>query len=509
MPRTKSTAAVSARQSATKKPVAKTIRPRKKTKSVLVDVIEDEPLAGDSAWLEPEDENLKKEADLKKEKNIKKIEAAANSGSPINARASNEDIDSQKKFYRGLAQELKVKGEPEVSESKTRPERSVGLYRRLVIKFVCLVLILAGIVAYFSFSELTVSLNLKGENINDSLLLKVVSPSASSTIATASSTLLASDQTDPRELVSGTIQDLKVKAVKTYPATGETYLGEDISGQVNIINNYNKSQALVATTRILSPDNKLFRIKDAVNVPAGGQVAVAIYTDKPTADMAISPATFTIPGLWAGLQDKIYAQSDTAFTYQQKVKKYVNSSDLDQAAQDINNTLMADAKSQLDTSIATSGNWLYTNNNPATITMDAKINDKVDQFTAQAAGEIVAVSFNKDQAAKLAQAKLNLLVPDDKELTDFNPANIIYSLDNYDPISQTATIKATFTGTMILKGNSEVINPEQLVNLTADQIGVYLKSQSEIQSFNLKFSPYFMNRAPSLVDRIKIIINKN
>ena len=372
--------------------------------------------------------------------------------------------------------------------------------------------------AYFSFSELTVTLNLKGENINDSLLLKVVGAAASSTSLTASTSLTSlissstssvTDQTDPRELVDGTIQDLKVKALKTYPATGETYLGEDIIGQVNIINNYNKSQALIATTRLLSPDNKLFRIKNAVNVPAGGQVAVAIYADKPTADMAISPTTFTIPGLWAGLQDKIYAQSDAAFTYQQKVKKYVNSSDLDQAAQDINNTLMTNAKAQLDPSLAASGSWLYTSNNPATVTMNAKINDQVDQFTAQAVGEIVAVSFNKDQAAKLAEAKLNLLVPDDKELSDFNPADLIYSLDNYDPVSQTATIKATFTGTMILKSDSEVINPEQLVNLTADQIGVYLKSQSEIQSFNLKFFPYFINRAPSLVDRIKIIINKN
>jgi hypothetical protein len=352
-----------------------------------------------------------------------------------------------------------------------------------------------------------VTLKLKGEDLNDNLLLSV--SAATSTPAATSTSLLTAAPTDPREPVSGTIQIISASATKTYAATGETYLGEDIVGQVNIINNYNKDQALVAKTRLLSPDNKLFRIKNAVNVPAGGQVAVAIYTDKPTSDLAIAPTTFTIPGLWAGLQDKIFAKSDTAFVYQQKVKKYVTASDLDQATQDINNAVLNNAKAQISSTLATSTNWLYTSVNPATVAMSAKIGSQVDQFNAQATGQIIAISFDQTAAAKLAAAKLNLLIPDDKELTNFDPANISYTLDNYDPITKSATIKAVFSGTMILKSDSQVINPEQLVNLTADQVGTYLNSQPEIQSYTLKFFPSFLKRAPSLVDRIKIVVSKD
>jgi len=62
---------------------------------------------------------------------------------------------------------------------------------------------------------------------------------------------------------------------------------------------------------------------------------------------------------------------------------------------------------------------------------------------------------------------------------------------------------------MILTSDSNVINPAQLVNLTADQIGTYLKSQPEVNGYTLNFFPSFIKRAPSLVDRIKVNINKN
>jgi len=490
MSKVKSVAAPVGRKklSADKKLGIRTIRPKKKVKSILVDVIEDEPLEMESVWSEspgkPEKDN--------------KI-----------THESLDNIDRQKKFFSDLVSEMKTKdprtakGEKEKTAGMTK--RSVGLYRRLVIKFVILVLILAAVVAYFSFSKLTIAVNLKGEAVNDNLLLKIVDNKATPATSTA---LIAADQFDPRETINGTIKEIKTNIEKTYPATGETYLGEAIVGQVKIINNYNKSQALVATTRILSPDNKLFRLKNAVNVPAGGEVTVDIYAEKPTPDLAIEPTTFTIPGLWLGLQDKIYAQSTEKFNYSQKVKKYVNASDLERAAKDINDTLLKTAKAEAAAGL-TSNNWFYLTPQSPTITIDAKVGSPKEEFIAKASGEIVAVSFSKDEAAKLAAAKLNLIIPDDKELSEFKPENITYSLENYDPASGTATVKAVFAGTMILKSDAEVINPQQLVNLTAAQIETYLKDQPEIKDYKLTFSPAFIKKAPSLVDRIKIVINKD
>jgi hypothetical protein len=62
---------------------------------------------------------------------------------------------------------------------------------------------------------------------------------------------------------------------------------------------------------------------------------------------------------------------------------------------------------------------------------------------------------------------------------------------------------------MILKANSSIISPESLEGLTAKQISTYLDNQSEVSSYDLEFSPSFIKRAPYLIDRIQIIINKN
>ncbi|MDP2944428.1 MAG: hypothetical protein Q8N57_02535 [bacterium] len=492
MPRTKSAPADSAikKPRPEKKTVVRTIHPRKRTKSVLVDVIEDEPLA-EAGW--PEYRPAKTGETEKKSGRVK-------SGSELNG-----EIDNQKKYFSDLARSFKDAAGSGAASRKdksgaggTVKPRSVGLYRRLVIKFIILVGLLALAVFYFSFSKLTVLLSLKGESISDTLLLKITD--ANLTKATTSSALVLLN--DPREEISGVIKEINAAVTKTYPASGETYLGEDIVGRVRLINNSPKSQTLVATTRLLSPDNKLFRIKNAVNIPAGGEVAADIYADKPAVEMAIKPTTFTIPGLWLGLQDKIYAQSDVAFVFSKQVRKYVTSGDLEAASKDINAALTEAAKKQ---AVATgTDDWLYLVSELATVTINAKAGDKKEEFTASAGNKIIAVSFSKATAAKLAAAKFNLIIPDNKELSEFKPENIVYSFDNYDSASGSATVKAAFNGTMILKSDSDVINPEQLVNLSAEQIGTYLKNQNEIKDYELKFSPAFIKKAPSLVDRIKI-----
>ncbi len=452
---------------------------------MLVDVIEDEETSDYSGWSE-EAPILDREE--KTERVTKK------------SIALEEEIDQQKKFYGSLASKVKHDDSQEDAHPRS-PKRRVGLYRRLLIKFILLLGVIFLVIAYFSFSKLTITLHLKGESLSSNLLLKV----ASSTPDVSSAASLTS--TDPREDISGSVKVMSVTATETYPATGETSIGDEVSGRVRIINNYNKNQALVATTRLLSSDGKLFRIKEAVTIPAGGETVVDIYADKPTADMAISPSSFTIPGLWAGLQDKIYARSDEAFVFSKKVQKHVNSSDLEAAARDINTRLLEKAKSQAEGDDGQ--DWLYQLEGSPSVELGAKLGDKKDSFTATATGKVIAVYFDKEQAGALAQAKLNLAIPDDKELTEFNPERIAYSFESYDEATGSATIKAVFNATMILKQGASFVDSRQLVNLTGDQIASYLRDRPEVKEFELKFSPSMIKRAPSLADRIEITINKD
>ncbi len=166
---------------------------------------------------------------------------------------------------------------------------------------------------------------------------------------------------------------------------------------------------------------------------------------------------------------------------------------------------MNDAASSTDKN----SNWLYSVGDGAKITYDAKAGDMKESFNVKAQGDIIGISFSKEDAAKLVGAKLKLLIPDDKELIEFKSENIVYTLDAYDPITNTATVKASFSGTMALKADATVINRDQLVNLTKAQIDNYLKDFPGIMSYKLSFFPSFIQRAPNLVDRINITIKKD
>jgi hypothetical protein len=76
--------------------------------------------------------------------------------------------------------------------------------------------------------------------------------------------------------------------------------------KIIIYNNYEKDQFLVSTTRVIAPDNKIFRISNTVTVPANSSAAVDLYSDDGYDFDYLKNSKFTIPGLRVGLQDDIY-----------------------------------------------------------------------------------------------------------------------------------------------------------------------------------------------------------
>lgn len=485
----------------------KDVKTVKKAKPVIIDVISDDlGIKGDENFFS--DASL--ESQEKKVEQIKlnnQIESVDHNlpAENVDWNLPEEEIDRQKQFFSDLVSDMKKRKNANIdldvddsskAHSQKIPKKSLNLYKRLAWNFLILVGFLAAVVIYFSFAKLTILITPQVEAMNDVLFLRVNSDTQPTETRVA----------DVREQISGSINELELFVEKTYLATGEEFLGEEVSGRVTIINNNNKEQALVATTRLLTPDGKLFRIKDGVSVPAGGRVEVEVYADKISADMAIGPTRFTIPGLWVGLQDKIYAESKEAFNYKQKVQKYIKASDIQLANSEAASLLLNKAR-ELKPLRAQDG-LLYQIIDPLEVKISAKSGDKQDNFVMEARAQVVIVSFSKEEVERLAKAKLNLLIPDDKELLQIKPENITYVLEAFSNQDQTATVKASFSGLMILKGNAEVIDREKLKQLTADQISTYLKDFPEIGEYELKFQPSFIKRAPYLVDRIEIKIKK-
>jgi hypothetical protein len=472
-----------------------------KSKKIAVDVIADDnfldseeindSLPSFSSW-----PNLEKQTDdsFPKMSNFKTEAIESPEEESETEDVEDEQYDKQKKFFAEWANSVA----PQAGEEKPKlaPGKSLGLYRRMAVKFIIATAVLLVCIFYFFFSKLTISITPQSELINDSFSFIVGSNSTSTEEVDASA----------EKKILGVVKEITVTAEKTYPTSGEEVIGgETVNGQVTIINKYNKAQPLVVKTRLLSPDGKQFRIKNSVNVPAGGEVVVDIYADEPSAESALAANTrFTIPGLWAGLQNQIYAENKQDFSYQTEVKHTLQQKDIDLANKDILDVLNLKAKSEIEN--ADQNNIMVYGDVADSLinNIDAKLGEEKAQFTATASKKVVVVTFSKEEVAKMAEARLSLLVPDDKQLADFDGNQITYNLEDYNADSQLATIKAYFGSSMFLKSDSSLLDRKKMVGLNRKQISQYLDSFPEIKSYELKFSPSFISSAPNLPHKIKV-----
>jgi len=373
--------------------------------------------------------------------------------------------------------------------------KSINLYRRIALSFVFLTVVLLAIILYFSFVRLTIVLIPSQERISNNLIVDIYNKANQ-------------DMPQTKALV-GAVENIIISDEKVYSASGAEIIGEEVTGKVTIINEHTKNQPLVATTRLLSPDNKLFRTKKTINVPAGGSIEVEIYADETKPEMAIGPTKFIIPGLRANIQDKIYAQSQAKLSYVKQVKKYIEQSDIDMAVKDLKNRLLEKAAKEIGDSYKGYDKVIYNiDENTVSVDVDGKVGEEKDDFKVKINAEVTVVAFSGETISNMAEEKLISIIPSYKELINFKPDEITYNLNNVNTAQGVATVSASFEGQMIIQEDAEIIDRDKIVGLTREQLEDYLESFREIDGFEIRFSPSFVDKVPNLVDRIKIEVKK-
>jgi len=391
---------------------------------------------------------------------------------------------------------LKENKTNKIKKTKKKKSKSISLYRRIASFFIFLTIILIGFVSYFSFVSLTIYVSPDEERISDKLSVTVYNAGKKDVDFSSN------------KYIKGVVEQIPIREEKMYEATGANIIEESVEGKVRIVNKSNKNQPLITNTRVLADSGKLFRIKRNIVVPAGGEVEVEIKTDEPSKEMAIAPTHFIIPGLWAGLQSKVYAESDESFVYRAKTEKFVQQSDIDRGIKDLKDILMQKAKDNFGTEYRGYDKIIYAlDRNSTKIELDVEVGDKVDKFKVSVDSIVNIVGVKKSEIGEVAKIKLTTATPSNKKIIKFDDKNIDYNLGNYNFDAGVATMEITFSGIMTLSDVSKSINKEKIVGLKEDQLKDYLTNLNKFNDFRVVFSPSFIKTAPTLIDRIKIKID--
>ncbi|MFA6170944.1 MAG: hypothetical protein WCW77_01825 [Patescibacteria group bacterium] len=424
---------------------------------------------------------------------------------PIFPKEGGRSIDALKEF----SKDRNEKKEPEdylakakeviarnAGERKSGQPPKLGLYKKIAYSFILLVLVLLGVVFYFSFVKIKIVIVPSQEEITDSLTFKVVGGQPS-------------NPGNGGAAIGGALDEFNVAGEEKIEATGEKVISEEVQGKVIVYNSYIKNQPLVASTRLLSSDGKLFRTKETVNVPAGGNIAVDVYADKSDSTMVIGPSKFTIPGLWAGLQDKIYAESKEPMSYKKNSKKFVKEEDIQNGINKVKESLAAKALAEARAKYPQYDQILLKiDDNAIKKEIDAMANEEKDSFTVKLETAAEMAGFMESESASLVKDRFSLTIPAGKELVSFNGDGFKYELVNIDAAAGRAEVKAEFSGKVAVKDLSKILDPKDLAGLSKAQLEEYLKSKEGIADYEIKFSPSFVKRVPAMLDRIEIEVMK-
>jgi len=372
---------------------------------------------------------------------------------------------------------------------KQRPP-AVRLYRRIAFTFIVLTIALLGLVAYLSFVKADIKIYTDGTVVETDFNIDVV------------------EEKPGVNQVEGRFDERTYEKSKELQPSGEgvTELAK-AGGEVTVINNYSSDQPLVATTRLLAPDGKLYRIDETVNVPAGGRVTVMARADEEGPEYEIGPTTFTIPGLWAGLQDKIYAESSAPMTGGTITKSVVSESDLERAENDLAAEIFNTAKEEMtranvDPRFA-EGVFTY---EIAEKISDTRPGEETDNFNIKIVMKVIGAFYNPAQMNNVMIAKIEEAAGPGYVVGEVDKENSTVAIKSYDADAKVANFDAHAVASALIKESSDSLKKERLTGLKVREAEIYLMGLPEVNGVEIDMHPFWVKRLPKLEDHIEFII---
>lgn len=364
-----------------------------------------------------------------------------------------------------------------------------NIYSKIVGFFLFLTIAAIFVILHFALSKVTITIKNQTGTKEGSVLVELRPESEAG---------LGSD------MLIGKIISTEIELEVSVPSGQEVVESDKAGGYVTIYNNYSQNQILINTTRLLSPDEKLFRITQRVEIPAGGQVEIWAEADEPGQEMVTEATTFIIPGLWEGLQDKIYAETKEGMKLQSVPRYIVTQENLTQAREKIieqaTSQAIATINNLLPESLAIGPERLYFDFETIS---SSQLGDSTAETTIKEKVKASALVFAEDDLYNIAKTKFAKEVDSDESLLKFDPIDNNYNIIEIDLEKERAVLEVNLSASISASPDVLGIDKEELIGLDEAGIKEYLK-QLKIEDAQIKFFPAWISKAPNIKDHIII-----
>jgi len=368
------------------------------------------------------------------------------------------------------------------------PQPSIAMYRRIVTGFLVLTALCVGLVAYVVLARATVIVLSKQEKAQADFVIDVA-------------------EKPTQGEVPGLVFEESETVSQSFPGTSVVKVDVPAEGRVKIGSSLFRNQTLVATTRLLTPDGVLFRIRETVVVPAGGSVEVDAFADVPGPTGNVGNVSFTIPGLNADAQRFFTVVTVTPMDGGLKDVRMVTQTDVDAAASVLGEKLKASLSAKLRTRAEenglVAGGEIIDYETTKKLT-DVPVGTEQATFSLTLSLKATGVLYDESRFSDQIRAKIKDKLPHDRKLLSVEEASVTKEIEKTDLVAGRANIRVTASGISVLSPDSPGLDREKLVGVSVDAAKAYLESVEGVSSASVKVSPLWTGRMPNVADHITV-----
>ncbi|MBI4363684.1 MAG: baseplate J/gp47 family protein [Candidatus Doudnabacteria bacterium] len=302
--------------------------------------------------------------------------------------------------------------------------------------------------------------------------------------------------TIPAELISREVSD-----TKTFTTTGTQISGTKATGAVTIYNNTSTTLRLRAVTTTLSANGKNFRFTADVSgiKPNGTTGPVAIEASEPGDSYNLAANTrLEIINSALGNRD-VYAMNEAALAGgTSNGVKIFSQEDFDRAVVSMTEQLLAKVQEDLSATILPSGS----NVEVLAKTASKEVGVEAESFDFTMIGRIRALVYKKDNLTSVMTENINSILSSDKYLLN-SKDEIRAQFKSVDLAAGKGVLNVHFETTVAYKIDTTGLS-RLLAGKTGPQIRDILLTKPEIDRVDVKFSPFWVNKAPRFNGKIRI-----
>ena len=314
----------------------------------------------------------------------------------------------------------------------------------------------------------------------------------------------------------GKISERTEEITQKFPSSDKALIKKRAEGIIRVYNGYSISpQVLIATTRFVSADGKLFRTPTRVTIPGGhyergrlvpGFLDVKVKADQPGEENNIGPTTFSIPG-FAGTARfaKIYGKSFQPMTggeIREVVR--VSQEDLDRAKRILNEKAAETCSVALKAETTPEFDFLKEAIETETLesSADVEVGTEIEEFNFQVKVRCRALVFKIEDIRNFAINLIAAQVAENKIVVP-ESLKINYLLERVDLKKGRMVLSLSLTA-YVYSSIDQLSLQNGLAGKSLTEARVLLENLPQVNKVYVKPWPFWVKNIPEDLDRINI-----